>query len=260
MPKNCLILAPPLCGARWLATHLVEQGYHAGKSLPSRLDPSVPSHEDAQLVYLNTKLFEAHKARTEWNKQPEDNGFAFCMDMPTPDRVWPTHVAAPVLLGMQQHQPWVRKDPQLIFTFNDWVTNVWSQCAPEDLPLVVLVSRFPVDWMASVFAGCDEGKWPHIPKDPDYFTGLWLDYMQHMMAIIKQPEFSGRVVASTLDHLCTRAHQAMLNDKLGLRPEAMPGMDVTKIRHNSRRDTIRISKELSHVWSEWQWVVLQTGS
>lgn len=255
MSKNCLLLAPPLCGARVLAGHLVDSGYSAGKKcLASRLDPSLSSFEDEQTVYLNAKLFAPHKAQNLWNQDPQDNPFSFFLDMQVPGFAWPKAVADPVILSLRTDVPWVRKDPQFIFTCRYW-KSIWSKW--PDMPQIVMLNRFPLDWIAAVMSHCDDGVWPHIPKDISYLSGLWVDYTEHMMAILRNPEAKDAIVL-TLDHLCLPEWQKKLSGKLQLQTDLMPGFDVTKMRHVIRRDMQRMDPQLKVLWDRWQWLVLRS--
>ena len=259
MSKNCLILAPPLCGARVLAKHLVNVGYSAGpRCLPSRLDPSESSFEDEQTVYLNAKLFAEHKSVNSWNHAANDNAFSFFLDFKPQQVTWPNALAAPVLLAMQQKQPWVRKDPQFIFTCRYWKMNVWE--TSPNRPSGVFIARYPVDWIAAIMSRCDEGIWPHIPKDVDYLAGLWVDYMEHMMRILDTPSCAASAMVLTLDHLCLPEWQQKLSLHLGLSTQLMPDIQANHIRHSSRRDLQRADRNLAEIWNRWQWLVLRSGN
>jgi len=256
MAKNCLIFAPPLCGARALASHLVSEGYSPGpRCLPSRMDPSASSFEDEQTVYLNAKLFAEHKAANAWNQAVADNPFSFFLDFKTDPVTWPKSIAAPVLLAMQTQQPWVRKDSQFIYTIRYWKANVWEVSPIK--PLGVFLARYPVDWIASVLHRCDH-VWPHIPKDVDYLSGLWVDYMEHMMRILENPVCAANSIVLTLDHLCLAEWQQKLLARLELsRSNTMPSIQANNIRHCSRRDLQRADHSLMEVWNRWQWLVLK---
>ena len=256
MPKNCLILAPPLCGARALARQLVECGYDPGRCLPSLLDPSLSSYEDEHTVYLNARLFESQKATNIWNHDPRFNALSFFLGNRTLAVNWPRHIAAPALIGMGK-KPWVRKDPQFIFTWRHWQENVWRLMPEEDRPIVVMLLRYPTDWISAVFARIDLGVWRGAPKDVDYFRGLWLECAEQMLRIAQRQDLAGRVFAMTLDHLCIAEFQLMLASSLGLTCKDMPCLDVSQIRHSSGHQVETLDETMGDTWDRWQWTSLQ---
>lgn len=251
-------MAPPLCGARPLARHLAGRGYSAGvRCLPSRLDPSESSFEDEQTVYLNAKLFEKHKSMTGWNRAACDNAFSFFLDYPGSPADWSKSLAAPVLLALQQQQPWFRKDPQFVFTLRYWKANIWE--IHKNCPCGVFLSRYPLDWVASIMYRCDEGIWPHIPKDVDYLTGLWTDYMEHMLRVLENPACAERSIVLTLDQLCLPEWQEKVSRHLRLPTLDMPGLQASKIRRQGRRDRSLLSRPVRQLWERWQWLALRSG-
>lgn len=256
MSRNCLILAPPLCGARALARQLVERGYDPGRCLPSLMDPSVSSYEDEQVVYLNARLFGSQKAMNIWNHDPRFNALSFFLDSKMMSVQWPRHLAAPAVVGLGK-KPWVRKDPQFIFTWRHWQENVWNLCPEENRPLVVMLLRYPTDWFNAIFARIDSGVWAGVPKDMDYFRGLWLECAEQMLRTARCKELEGRVFVMTLDHLCISEFQIKLATSLGLASVDMPCLDVSQIRHASGHQLDKLDETLGETWDRWQWTALR---
>ena len=161
------------------------------------------------------------------------------------------------MLGLK-HKPWVRKDPQLVFTWKHWCENVWNMVPLEDLPLVVMVLRYPMDWFNAIFARIDSGVWPGVPKDMAYFSGLWIDYATHMLDIAHRLDAEGRVFVTVLDHLCISEMQRRLSSVLGFPGREMTCFDVTKIVHSSGQQVEKLDEITGELWDKWRWLAVES--
>ena len=253
MLHNLVVLAPPLCGARMLVNQLMEHYcYDPGSNChPCGYDVSQSSYEDVQTTYLNASLFSWHKMQNTWNHDPAMNPFTFFLDMKVGQPLWRDATAAPVLLRMQQRQPWVRKDPQFVYVTPYWIKHVWK--LPALLPKFLVLIRPPSDWVNAIFHRCVPGAWPSIPKDIDYFIGLWMDYMNHLLCLMRNADVAQRTMVMTLECLCDPAEQERLQKHLNSpSPIRFSALDISKVRHLSRMKGHVIGNQTAEVlWSYW---------
>lgn len=262
MLHNCVVLAPPLCGARMLVRQLAETFCMdpGSKLLPCGYDPSLSSYEDAPTAHLNSRLFAHHKLINNWNLGSARNPFSFFLDHAAARQIWRPELAAVILLRMEERQPWIRKDPQFCYVLPYWLLNVWH--SGTALPRFVVLIRPPDDWINAIFSRCVPGAWPDLPKDVSHFVGLWLDYARHLLRLLHDPAVAGNAIVLTLEDLCHQAGHERLQQHLGVSQfERLSLLDSSKIRHLSRRhDLLGSNRILEIMWDCWLKILRASGS
>jgi hypothetical protein len=242
--QSVVILSAPLSGARPLAEALFKEGWHTGGlCMPDRRDPSQSSFENTQLVTANKILLG--KTAPTWNEGGFNN-WAVPHDasrVPDVQRVW-----ADLIRATFSAPTAVIKDAQLAFTIRKWMP-VWHSpvlSSPPHFEVIVLF-RFPVDFVASALAGCDRW-WPEVPKDADYFLNLWIKYYQ---AILDADNgiHTFRYFQST-DHLTDAVSIKRFNWVTG---SHLGPLSLTRVQNRIRRDKARMSKEAWSLYDQLYW-------
>lgn len=226
--QNVILLAAPLSGARPLAKSLVEQGWSTGGICePDFRDATLSSYESEMLVSANSVVLNGTKILNEWNNEDRLN-WASLFDMSALNEV-PVEWSDQVREVLMTQGPCVLKDPQMARTFAKWRGLVGTT------PVLVLF-RFPVDFIASVMHGIDMGWWPEIPKDPDYLCKLWMDYYDHILNM----DDGSFLYRDSTEQLCKPNGMTMINQVLGC---SLLPLESSRVTHWVRRDTAMIPKE-----------------
>lgn len=233
---------------------LTQAGGYVGPCLTSGLDPSSSSFEHARLSQINAKLFRRYRL------SPEDLMSSaldcFSMSNPLPGSLGTDSMEmdyqTSLAVEFNSHQPWVIKEPRLVTLWQAWEA-FWEN---SSLPIMVIGwLRHPRGWLQSVTHHARLAPHVHIPTEPDYLYGLWVEYAQRLMCFAGKLAPNMQMRYSSLEAACRPDGLVWLRD-LDWPGWTFPDrLDASRIGFAGRDQGCPAS--VLSIWERWQKYMVQ---